>query len=187
MYSCHDVTILSLLYALGADFLADEESATWREYWPAYASTLVIELVRLDDQDDNVTTATGSSSSSSSSNKKKVEGPISNDDRHVVRVLLNGQVVVSTDFLLSTFERNRKKDAGMKDMLTPPVQPLGSGPHNLLRTNEFWKIVTDLESQGDYDFSRWPAMKDQQDRPTTENRKRDSGRPRTGSLNSSLN
>lgn len=169
VYSCHDVTILSLLYALGADFLADEESATWREYWPAYASTLVIELVRLDKED---VIDPG----------QKAQGPISDDNRHVVRVLLNDKVVVSTDFLLSKFERDKKKAAGMKDTLTPPAEPLGSGPHNLLTTNEFWKIVTDLESQGDYDFSQWPAMKEQ-----GSFNKGNMGRPRTGSLNSSLN
>lgn len=170
VYSCHDVTILSLLYALGADFLSDEEGATWREYWPAYASTLVIELVRLD-EDDVI----------AHDSSQKAQGPISNDNRHVIRVLINEKVVVSTDFLLSKFERNKKKAAGMKDMLTPPVNLLGSGPHNLLTTNEFWKIVTDLESQGEYDFSRWPAMKEQG------SFNKGDGRSRTGSLNSSLN
>jgi len=56
IYSCHDVTILSLLYGVGADFLASKEDLIkvglnpgnderWR-FWPRYASTLVFELVR---------------------------------------------------------------------------------------------------------------------------------------------
>ena len=45
VYSCHDVSILSLLYGIQSDVvLADEENA----YWPPYASTLVFELVQLD-------------------------------------------------------------------------------------------------------------------------------------------
>jgi len=64
LYSCHDVTLLSLLYGIGVDFLADEYKADWR-FWPSYASTLVFELVRV----------------------KKVAGP----DSHVVRILLNGK------------------------------------------------------------------------------------------------
>jgi hypothetical protein len=45
VYSCHDVSILSLLYALQADVVSanKEENA----YWPPYASTLVFELVSL--------------------------------------------------------------------------------------------------------------------------------------------
>ena len=37
-YSCHDVTILSLLYGIDADIVA--------RFWPPYATTLVFELVR---------------------------------------------------------------------------------------------------------------------------------------------
>eukprot|EP00546_Thalassionema_frauenfeldii_P016927 CAMPEP_0178901082 /NCGR_PEP_ID=MMETSP0786-20121207/3820_1 /TAXON_ID=186022 /ORGANISM="Thalassionema frauenfeldii, Strain CCMP 1798" /LENGTH=282 /DNA_ID=CAMNT_0020572135 /DNA_START=683 /DNA_END=1531 /DNA_ORIENTATION=- len=66
LYSCHDVTILALLYALGADFLADEEKGNWR-YWPEYGSTLIFELVKAKDQRGSTL--------------------------HVVRVLLNGKPV----------------------------------------------------------------------------------------------
>jgi hypothetical protein len=45
LYACHDITILGLLYGLGADFLADK-NAEWMYYWPPYASTLALELVR---------------------------------------------------------------------------------------------------------------------------------------------
>lgn len=44
IYSCHDVTLLSLLYALDANFLQDNEP-----FWPPYASTLVFELVNIKD------------------------------------------------------------------------------------------------------------------------------------------
>lgn len=66
VYSCHDVTILALLYALGADFLAEEEKGTWR-YWPEYGSTLIFELVRTKDE--------------------------SGKTLHVVRILLNGKPI----------------------------------------------------------------------------------------------
>ena len=47
LYSCHDITILGLLYVLGASFFANDRSAEWL-YWPPYASTLAMELVRID-------------------------------------------------------------------------------------------------------------------------------------------
>jgi hypothetical protein len=72
IYSCHDVTILALLYGIGADFLVGDDKAGWR-FWPEYASTLVFELVRINDNDKN------------------------SDATHVVRVLLNGKPVRSVD------------------------------------------------------------------------------------------
>lgn len=60
------------MYAIGAEFLADESRADWR-FWPAYASTLVFELVRVE----------------------KETGP----DSHVVRVFLNGQPIRSVNLL----------------------------------------------------------------------------------------
>lgn len=71
IYSCHDVTILALLYGIGADFLACDDNGGWR-FWPSYASTLVFELVRIHD-DDHL------------------------DNSHVVRVLLNGKPILSVD------------------------------------------------------------------------------------------
>jgi hypothetical protein len=41
IYSCHDVTILALLYGIGADFLAGDDGAGYRSFWPGYSSTLV--------------------------------------------------------------------------------------------------------------------------------------------------
>ncbi|KAL7472883.1 hypothetical protein ACHAXS_013265 [Conticribra weissflogii] len=96
IYSCHDVTLLSLLYGIGADFLVSGEDCggrqlseeethlniddvgtvrdgaqqreSWR-WWPAYSSTLVLELVRVEDVD--------------------AEGV----DGYVIRVILNGDTV----------------------------------------------------------------------------------------------
>ena len=55
IYSCHDVTILGLLYAVNADFLASEKrtkddgvyntSNYNSSYWPEFASNLTFELV----------------------------------------------------------------------------------------------------------------------------------------------
>lgn len=72
IYSCHDVTLLAILYGVGADFLAGDRKAGWR-FWPAYASTLIFELVQI----------------------KESNAP----DSHVVRILLNGKPVKSMDRL----------------------------------------------------------------------------------------
>jgi len=77
VYSCHDVTILSLLYGLGTDFVASDDEIqelglglsnekSWR-FWPEYASTLLIELVRVSAQDI--------------------------EDEYVVKVMLNGETI----------------------------------------------------------------------------------------------
>jgi hypothetical protein len=72
IYSCHDVTILALLYGLGAECLADEGKGDWR-FWPVYGTTLVFELVRIKDD-------AGKTS-------------------HVVRVLLNGKPIRAVNLL----------------------------------------------------------------------------------------
>lgn len=68
IYSCHDITILGLLYGIGADFLSGDEMGGWR-FWPPYASSLVFELVRITQENQ--------------------------EQAHVVRVLLNGKPVFS--------------------------------------------------------------------------------------------
>lgn len=73
LYSCHDVTILALLYGVGADFLADDGNGSWKCAWPDYGTTLVFELVRLQDDDGKAS--------------------------HVVRVLLNGDPVQAVNLL----------------------------------------------------------------------------------------
>lgn len=70
VYSCHDITILGLLYGIGAEFLSGDDMGGWR-FWPPYASSLVFELVRI-------------------SEKRSL-------DAHVVRVLLNGKPVFSVN------------------------------------------------------------------------------------------
>jgi hypothetical protein len=70
IYSCHDITILGLLYGIGADFLSGDDMGGWR-FWPPYASSLVFELVRIP----------------CDSNR--------DEEAHVVRVLLNGKPVFS--------------------------------------------------------------------------------------------
>lgn len=74
VYSCHDITILGLLYGIGADFLADDETSQWR-FWPKYGSHLIFELVRIK------------------------APPLSPDDidAYVVRVLLDGNPVLTAN------------------------------------------------------------------------------------------
>jgi len=59
IYSCHDVTILALLYGIGAEHLAtpselqsigakDSTNEKRLRYWPGYASTLILELVKVE-------------------------------------------------------------------------------------------------------------------------------------------
>jgi hypothetical protein len=99
LYSCHDITILGLLYGIGASFLADEIGAEWA-YWPPYACTLVFELVR------------------------------TNEGNFVVRVLLQGKPVMSVDF-----------DDDQRS-------PLGHGVENMLRIEDFTRLILKLEEAG---------------------------------------
>ena len=74
IYSCHDITILGLLYGIHADFLlTNDQSSDWR-FWPPYGSHLVFELVRVQDDNDVMRDS---------------------DTSHVVRVLLNGRPVLT--------------------------------------------------------------------------------------------
>mmetsp|Transcript_2747 Transcript_2747/g.4435 ORF Transcript_2747/g.4435 Transcript_2747/m.4435 type:complete len:502 (-) Transcript_2747:127-1632(-) len=118
VYSCHDVTILALLYGLGADFLADEGKGDWR-FWPKYGTTLVFELVRI--QDD-----AGKSS-------------------HVVRVLLNGKPVRAVN--LMDYKGNGPPEyvgKGPMNMLTvadfekiiDKLEDIGGMPHELVPKEE---------------------------------------------------
>jgi hypothetical protein len=99
-YSCHDITILGLLYGVGASFLADDNNPEWLHYWPPYASTLVLELVRTD------------------------------EDEHVVRILLDGQHVKSVDYN------------------DPQFRPLSTAPDGLLQMEDFGRMVELLEEDG---------------------------------------
>jgi Histidine phosphatase superfamily (branch 2) len=44
VYSCHDITILGILYAINAEVLQNDE-----RFWPPYGSHLAFELVRCGD------------------------------------------------------------------------------------------------------------------------------------------
>jgi len=49
IFSCHDVTLLSILYGLGATEIIENE-----RYWPPYGSTLAFELVKVKETDEYV-------------------------------------------------------------------------------------------------------------------------------------
>jgi len=109
IYSCHDVTILSLLYGVGADFLSSKEDLIkvglnpgnderWR-FWPRYASTLVFELVRKDDP----------SSDSSASTSQFVRILLNGKEIRPLSMLQNKKSVLSvSDFKALVAELNSK-------------------------------------------------------------------------------
>ena len=128
VYSCHDVTVLSLLYGVGADFLAPKKDLIkiginpgnderWR-FWPKYASTLVFELVRRDDAESN-----GIESSSS----------------HFVRIFLNGEEIRTIESL------RRKKDVLSVLEFTQIIKELNSQSAEEMKT----------ELNGERDMSNW--------------------------------
>jgi len=109
VYSCHDITILGLLYGIGADFLADDHSSQWR-WWPKYGSHLVFELVRIRDGGGM--------------------------DSHVVRVLLNGKPVLSANHdwkgeTLSYTGRGPKRMLLVKDFETVVYALEEAGGHDV--------------------------------------------------------
>lgn len=90
VFSCHDVTLLSILYGIGADFISSDEDLTElgispckekQRYWPSYASTLVFELVR------------------------------AKDGNEFIRILLNGEAVTVLSMMCKdeNLERNQDK------------------------------------------------------------------------------
>jgi len=149
IYSCHDITILGLLYGLGADFLAvDEETrnlsgndiGSWR-WWPPYASNLVFEVsalytvlsicsrlrwflghfshIVLVHHDQLVRVRDGP------------PGP----DSHVIRILLNGMPVRS----IAAVTTATSADEG--------------GPAGMLYVEDFERLVGNLEKAGGHDYS----------------------------------
>lgn len=110
LYACHDVTILGLLYAIRSSFLSHETKPECR-FWPFYGTTLVFELVRLEEKTNDAI------------------------EQYVVRVLLNGQPVLSIQF-------------------NDDETPLGHGPQNMLTIHDFLELVTKLEDEGGHDYSK---------------------------------
>uniref|UniRef100_A0A7S2H6D3 Uncharacterized protein n=1 Tax=Helicotheca tamesis TaxID=374047 RepID=A0A7S2H6D3_9STRA len=128
VYSCHDVTLLSLLYGIGADFLIkkkkrvngfdamngieEEEWGSWR-WWPAYASTLAFELVRVDERGTGL-------------------------DSHVIRIFLNGKP-------LKVVDPEMRKEGIMIGDTDSANNGFGS---KALRLSDFSRIVNHLEQVG---------------------------------------
>jgi len=160
LYSCHDVTLIALLYAIGADFLVSGEDdggagmqeaeaysgmdssghvssrnrnddvgttisstarqpKSWR-WWPAYSSTIAFELVRLEDE-----------------------------EQHVIRVILNGDVV-------RTIPRMSVEDEGLlKEQSLSSRQIFGEmredddgQSHNMMNLSDFEQLIRVLEEVG---------------------------------------
>ena len=142
LYSCHDITILGLLYGIGADFLADETVPGW-DFWPAYGSTLVFELVRTtttgkntncndgrDDKNMNTTTTTTNRLGGGGGNVDE------DDDEFVLRILLlnsgggqrSNRIVECVDFADSSF----------------PVR--GTGLDGMMRVQDLEQLVEGYEN-----------------------------------------
>jgi hypothetical protein len=113
IYSCHDITLLGLLYGIKADFLADDEKADWR-FWPEYGSNITFELVRIR------------------------EGSLE-DGSHLVRVLLNGNPVITAE--------STKTESGRTRLVYT-----GNGPERMLLVKDFLNIVSKVETGGGYDY-----------------------------------
>jgi hypothetical protein len=123
VYSCHDVTILSLLYGIGAEFLADEEKGDWR-FWPPYSTTLVFELVRTKPSNHQNETSSGDAANV-------------DQGTHVVRILLNGEEIRICDLL-------------SYNNVGSGVPAIGGGPMGMLLLEEFDNLVTKLERKGGF-------------------------------------
>ncbi|KAL9181968.1 hypothetical protein ACHAXT_012311 [Thalassiosira profunda] len=149
LYSAHDVTLVALLYAIGADFLVSAEDcggagmqeegigtdthssmnmgsvgsgrkhASWR-WWPAYSSTIAFELVRL--------------------NKE------SSADEYAIRVVLNGEAVRLIPRM------NDGDECLIEEQPLQSRQVFGerssSGQNKMMTLSEFESVIRVLESQG---------------------------------------
>lgn len=109
IYSCHDVSILSLLYGIRAKLVVDDH---YSKYWPPYASTLVFELVRLDDNEvDTVSSST------------------TNGSQHFVRMLLNGKPIAihgnprGNILSLEEFDQMVEQMIGGRELTVHPHDP----------------------------------------------------------------
>ena len=149
LYSCHDVTLLSLLYAVGVDFLvsgkdcggknlrqgeeevnlgmvsgsvgigARRHKASWR-WWPAYSSTIVFELVRVQD--------------------------LSGVEGHVIRVISNGNTLRTIPRLSVDDEVILNEQALCSRQRFGEL--LNGAESRMLRLTEFSQMVSVLEAGG---------------------------------------
>ena len=133
VYSCHDVTILGLLYGIGADFVASAEELKeagildelgdseqrWH-YWPEYASTLMFELVRVEE---------------------KTEGS-GDGTRHVVRILLDGKPMR----VMASIKDKKEMDTVAK------TSKDGKDDRYDVPLSDFLEVMRELESLGNFDF-----------------------------------
>ena len=147
VYSAHDVTLLALLYAIGADFLVSGEDcggrdmvegtggthshmvegsinnstqhsmSSWR-WWPDYSSAIAFELVRL--------------------NKGHEYG----DTTHIIRVILNGRTLCLLP-RLSTDDEGILKD--QPPCLRQRFGAVSEGQSQMLSLSDFAQIISVLE------------------------------------------
>ena len=146
LYSCHDVTLLAFLYAIGADFLvagddcggmAEEgetykgmvngsirngiKQSSWR-WWPAYSSTIAFELVQLDES-------------------------LETGEQYVIRVILNGETLrliprmkIDDEALLSEQPVSSRQVFGER---TP------GGKSKMMGLSDFEQLIRVLEKVGE--------------------------------------
>ena len=151
LYSCHDVTLLALLYAIGADFLVSGEDCggldmpqeeggmsnmksghvrngtdqkSWR-WWPAYSSTIAFELVRLDDGCDN-----------------------RSDDQYVIRVILNGEAVKLIPRMSVDDEGLLKEQPLSSRRVFGGLNSGTENHHGMLGLSDFQNVINVLEEAG---------------------------------------
>jgi len=125
IHSCHDVTLLSLLYAMKASIMNDDDC-----FWPVYASTLTFELVHFKSEHEYRPQANDS------------EHNHNNDGNYFLRLLLNGAPVEmmveprqkqTTDCIVAT-GKNKAQEENQTAATT-----------TLLTLKEFSNLVTALE------------------------------------------
>lgn len=148
LYSCHDVTLLGLLYAIGADFLVggddcggtrmqeegnmihcglndgmiqsrDVDQSSWR-WWPPYSSTIAFELVQVE-------------------NETGIDG-------HFIRVVLNGRALRLIPMMSTTDEKLLNKQR------LHTRQRFGEmdreGKCDMMGIHDFEQLINSLEDAG---------------------------------------
>ncbi|KAL7535463.1 hypothetical protein ACHAXR_006503, partial [Thalassiosira sp. AJA248-18] len=158
LYSCHDVTLLALLYAIGADFLVSGEDCggldmqeeggegeviedmmnagfvrkSWR-WWPAYSSTIAFELVRLD-HDSQWASSPGMV------------------DQYAIRVILNGETLRLIPRMSLEDEGLLKEQPLSSRRVFGGMREDGKG-HDMMKLSDFEHVIRVLEEAGGGGFS----------------------------------